>query len=54
MLNDFVPAIVAVAFLAAAFLGGWASDLHRMQRPGPPRKVVSVVEMSAANQDDAR
>jgi cyanate permease len=39
--NDFLPAIVALALLAVAFLLAWLFDLRRMQRPrGHQRRLV--------------
>jgi hypothetical protein len=34
MLNDFLPAIIAIAILAAAFLYAWISDIRRIGATG--------------------
>jgi hypothetical protein len=50
MLNDFLPAIIAVSILLAVFVTAWIADIRRLRRLRAPRRepgrATSLVEMT--------
>jgi hypothetical protein len=43
-MNDFLPAILSVAALAAAFLAAWLYDRRRAERLNVPQRIQARVD----------
>jgi hypothetical protein len=43
-MNDFLPAILSVAALAAAFLAAWLYDCRRVERLNVPLRIQARVD----------
>jgi hypothetical protein len=51
-MNDFFPAVISIAILAAVFLGAWASDRRRIRRLNVPLRIRTRVDTVVAMRDN--